>query len=87
MFSEPLTSTNRLIARIRDECHLNPPPQAHALAPSLTSVFPRFSYPDVNFWIWFFGWRYRNVVRGWESSVGTRMERRVNWSGLALGAF
>lgn len=21
-------------------------------APSLTSVFPRFSYPDVNFWIW-----------------------------------
>lgn len=22
------------------------------LAPSLTSVFPRFSYPDVNFWIW-----------------------------------
>jgi hypothetical protein len=20
--------------------------------PSLTSVFPRFSYPDVNFWIW-----------------------------------
>ena len=23
------------------------------LAPSLTSVFPRFSYPDVNFWIWY----------------------------------
>jgi hypothetical protein len=23
-----------------------------ALAPSLASVFPRFSYPDVNFWIW-----------------------------------
>lgn len=22
------------------------------VAPSLTSVFPRFSYPDVNFWIW-----------------------------------
>lgn len=22
------------------------------LAPSLTSVLPRFSYPDVNFWIW-----------------------------------
>lgn len=36
------------------------PPDAEALemlrvpvvAPSLTSVFPRFSYPDVNFWIW-----------------------------------
>lgn len=23
------------------------------VAPSLTSVFPRFSYPDVNFWIWY----------------------------------
>lgn len=23
-----------------------------AVAPSLASVFPRFSYPDVNFWIW-----------------------------------
>ncbi len=22
------------------------------VAPSLASVFPRFSYPDVNFWIW-----------------------------------
>lgn len=26
-------------------------------APSLTSVFPRFSYPDVNFWIWLVPWR------------------------------
>jgi hypothetical protein len=24
-----------------------------AVAPSLASVFPRFSYPDVNFWIWY----------------------------------
>lgn len=23
-----------------------------AVAPSLASVFPRFSYPDINFWIW-----------------------------------
>jgi hypothetical protein len=87
MVSDPLASANRLIARIRDEFHLNPPPASHALAPSLTSVFPRFSYPDVNFWIWFFGWRYRNVVRGWEKSVGTRLERKFNWSGMALGAF
>jgi hypothetical protein len=28
------------------------------VAPSLASVFPRFSYPDVNFWIW---WVY-NIV-------------------------
>lgn len=39
------------------------------VAPSLASVFPRFSYPDVNFWIWVFGKRYREVVRGWEASV------------------
>ncbi|PWY99473.1 hypothetical protein BCV70DRAFT_212271 [Testicularia cyperi] len=87
LVSSPLVSANRVLARIRDEFHLNPPPASHALAPSLTSVFPRFSYPDVNFWIWFFGWRYRNVVRGWEKSVGTRMERKFNWSGMALGAF
>lgn len=37
--------------------------------PSMTSVFPRFSYPDVNFWIWVFGKRYREVIRGWESSM------------------
>ncbi|ETS62121.1 hypothetical protein PaG_03681 [Moesziomyces aphidis] len=87
LVSSPLASANRVIARVRDEFHLNPPPASHALAPSLTSVFPRFSYPDVNFWIWFFGWRYRSVVRGWESSVGTRIERKFNWSGMALGAF
>lgn len=87
LVSSPLVSVNRVLARVRDEFHLNPPPASHALAPSLTSVFPRFSYPDVNFWIWFFGWRYRTVVRGWESSVGTRLERKYNWSGMALGAF
>ena len=27
------------------------------------------------------------MVRGWESSVGTRTERKFNWSGMALGAF
>lgn len=26
-------------------------------------------------------------MRGWEGSVGTRMERKFNWSGMALGAF
>ncbi|SNX87330.1 uncharacterized protein MEPE_06040 [Melanopsichium pennsylvanicum] len=87
LVSSPIHSLNRVIGRVRDEFHLNPPPTSHALAPSLTSVFPRFSYPDVNFWIWFFGWRYRTVVRGWEASVGTMMERKFNWSGMALGAF
>jgi hypothetical protein len=37
---------------------VNPEPQTRGknrrinAPPSLTSVFPRFSYPDVNFWIW-----------------------------------
>ncbi|THG98462.1 hypothetical protein EW026_g3725 [Hermanssonia centrifuga] len=60
-----------------------------ALAPSLTSVFPRFSYPDVNFWIWVFAKRYREVVRGWEASVrgGGTNDRRINWTGSALNTF
>lgn len=59
------------------------------VAPSLASVFPRFSYPDVNFWIWVFGKRYREVVRGWEASVrsGGINDRRINWSGSALSTF
>ena len=62
---------------------------APILAPSLTSVFPRFSYPDVNFWIWVFGKRYREVVRGWEASVraGGTNDRRINWTGSALNTF
>ncbi|KAI0308023.1 hypothetical protein B0F90DRAFT_1832053 [Multifurca ochricompacta] len=57
--------------------------------PSLTSVFPRFSYPDVNFWIWVFGKRYRQVIRDWEASlrVGGANDARVNWTGAALTTF
>lgn len=29
-----------------------PEMRMEVVAPSLASVFPRFSYPDVNFWIW-----------------------------------
>ncbi|KAJ9098706.1 hypothetical protein QFC21_004354 [Naganishia friedmannii] len=60
------------------------------VGPGITSVFPRFSYPDVNFWIWVFGRRYRRVVRGWEASVSgppRAADRRINWSGAALAAF
>ncbi|OBZ79308.1 hypothetical protein A0H81_00416 [Grifola frondosa] len=59
------------------------------MAPSLASVFPRFGYPDVNFWIWVFGKRYRAVIRGWESSVltGGTNDRRINWTGSALTTF
>ncbi|CAE6474525.1 hypothetical protein ACGC1H_001752 [Rhizoctonia solani] len=58
-------------------------------AASMTSIFPRFSIPDVNLWIWVFGKRYRDVIRGWEASMtqpGTN-DRRINWSGSALNAF
>lgn len=83
-----LPSVLRSIAtQIRSELHLNPPQLADAKSPSLASVFPRFSNADVNFWIWVFGFRYRTVVRNWERCLGTPMERRFNWSGLALGAF
>ncbi|CCM00341.1 uncharacterized protein FIBRA_02371 [Fibroporia radiculosa] len=59
------------------------------VVPSLTSVFPRFSYPDVNFWIWVFGKRYRAVMRGWETSAraGGINDRRINWTGSALTTF
>ncbi|KAH7914486.1 hypothetical protein BJ138DRAFT_385525 [Hygrophoropsis aurantiaca] len=59
------------------------------VAPSLASVFPRFSYPDVNFWIWVFGKRYREVVRGWEASMrgGGSNDRRINWTGTTLNTF
>lgn len=55
-----------------------------------SAVFPRFSYPDVNFWIWVFGRRYRQVVKGWEASVrgpDRASDRRTNWSGAALATF
>jgi len=57
--------------------------------PSLTSVFPRFSYPDVNFWIWVFGKRYRQVIRNWEAAlrVSGTSDTRVNWTGTALSTF
>ncbi|CCU99076.1 unnamed protein product [Malassezia sympodialis ATCC 42132] len=35
-------------------------------APSIVEVFPRFSYPDVNLWMWVFGWRYRAIQRNAE---------------------
>jgi hypothetical protein len=32
--------------------HVDGEMRVDVVAPSLASVFPRFSYPDVNFWIW-----------------------------------
>ncbi|WVQ76352.1 hypothetical protein IAR50_006017 [Cryptococcus sp. DSM 104548] len=58
--------------------------------PYMTAVFPTFTYPDVNFWIWVFSRRYRQVIRSWESSTIGRSraaDRRINWSGQALATF
>ncbi|KZO90444.1 hypothetical protein CALVIDRAFT_522793 [Calocera viscosa TUFC12733] len=59
------------------------------LSMSLTSIFPRFDMPDVNFWLWAFGKRYRKVIRGWKESYRTMgaHDRRINWSGSALANF
>jgi len=59
------------------------------LVPSMSCVFPRFSYPDVNFWLWVFGRRFREVMRSWEASIkeGGPNSRRINWPGTAINAF
>jgi len=58
------------------------------MTPSMKSIFPRFVHVDVNFWIWVFGKRYRDVIRGWEeSNRGGNNDRRINWSGQALSTF
>ncbi|ORY25179.1 hypothetical protein BCR39DRAFT_471642 [Naematelia encephala] len=56
----------------------------------MKAVFPRFSYWDVNFWIWVFGRRYRQVMKGWEASThgpDRAAARRTNWSGAAMSTF
>lgn len=67
-----LSSTRRFPESTRHHCLLCvlfPLCMLHAEHILYRSVFPRFSYPDVNFWIWVFGKRYREVVRGWEASM------------------
>lgn len=82
-----LSNPSLLATTIRDRLHLNPPKLTQQRAPSLTSVYPRFSNPDVNFWIYIFSPRYRRIIRSWSASLETPSERLYNWSGLALGAF
>ena len=42
------------------------------LAPSMTSIFPTFRYPDINLFIWLFGARYRSLVRRWNDRLSFR---------------
>ncbi|KAL7408985.1 hypothetical protein BDY24DRAFT_404767 [Mrakia frigida] len=53
------------------------------------SVLPSFSFPDVDFFVWVFGRRYRRIIRSWDESVDSpgAASRRINWSGAALSAF
>ncbi|PLW45153.1 hypothetical protein PCASD_04569 [Puccinia coronata f. sp. avenae] len=44
--------------------HLNVPPlEIMLVAPSITSIFPRFTHPDINALIWLLGRRYRNLIK------------------------
>ena len=53
------------------------------------SVLPSFSFPDVDFFVWVFGRRYRRIIRSWDLSVDhpSSASKRINWSGAALSAF
>ncbi|GAA5987533.1 hypothetical protein JCM10908_001995 [Rhodotorula pacifica] len=64
-------------------------------APSEASIFPRFSYPDINFLIWVFAFRYRRLLRH-PSNATTRprppdtpppVRAKVNWAGMSLNAY
>lgn len=60
----------------RDQYDFSVPPTPSAfpplLAPSMTSIFPTFSSPDINFFIWLFGARYRYLVRIWNERLRNR---------------
>lgn len=62
------------------------------LAPSMASIFPRFTHPDINALIWLFGWRYRRLLSQSKSANlpqdgGVQRDVRVNWAGMALGSY
>ncbi|SCZ93079.1 BZ3500_MvSof-1268-A1-R1_Chr6-2g08448 [Microbotryum saponariae] len=59
--------------------------EEHPFAPSAASIFPRFSYPDINLLIYVFGFRYRRILRYRPSAPGENA--RVNWAGMTLGSY
>lgn len=60
--------TSRALAQLKAWARIHRPraawQQARAFAPA--AAFPHFSYPDSNFWIWMFGWHYRNLLDEWK---------------------
>ncbi|GAA99377.1 uncharacterized protein L969DRAFT_86609 [Mixia osmundae IAM 14324] len=59
------------------------------IAPPVSSIFPRFTFWDINFWIYVLGWRYRRLVDQWHAreALSGAADRRTNWAGLALGSY
>ncbi|KAK4698724.1 hypothetical protein P7C70_g7547, partial [Phenoliferia sp. Uapishka_3] len=63
------------------------------LPPSTSSIFPTFSYPDINILIWIFGFRYRRLMKQTKprSPKGKEVEEdhaRVDWMGArVLGSY
>ncbi|KAM0786375.1 hypothetical protein ACM66B_001843 [Microbotryomycetes sp. NB124-2] len=51
-------------------------------APSMASIFPRFAYPDINFLIWVFGYRYRRTLK-----TPPHEYARVNWQGMSISSY
>ncbi|KAM0754860.1 hypothetical protein T439DRAFT_309686 [Meredithblackwellia eburnea MCA 4105] len=75
-------------------------PQMSPFAPSMASIFPTFTYPDINLLIWLFGFRYRRLARQTVGRVPRVVEGpdgksttvvvdpRVDWMGArVLGSY
>ncbi|GAA5933543.1 uncharacterized protein JCM15063_001343 [Sporobolomyces koalae] len=68
---------------------------SHFASSTEASIFPKFSYPDINLLIYLFGWRYRRLLRSHPSSRPPTTPRlsssiptyRVNWAGMSLNAY
>lgn len=83
---EPVLPTE-FRARFSEIVRVHYPGAAWGRFPILAAAFPRFTYPDVNFWIWAFGWRYRRLVAAWAdqiTSYGPKAER--SWRDLGKPA-
>ncbi|EFP81234.1 uncharacterized protein PGTG_06855 [Puccinia graminis f. sp. tritici CRL 75-36-700-3] len=59
--------------------HLNVPPREITLvAPSITSIFPRFTHPDINALIWLLGRRYRNLIKRCQDQQQHQQMQMIN---------
>ena len=81
-------SADKLYGNSSQLYDLSVPPTPHTLyptlfAPSMTSIFPTFSYPDINFFIWIFGSRYRHLVKRWNDRLSYNNSRGVPMTPLS----